>query len=104
MLTPIEKDFIIYWQANRNKQKKITKQLTIGLPLGLLFGLPILLNFFSGWNSRIHVISRGQLITLIVAVLIIIVFMAIFSTKFKWDRNEQYYLELLEKQKKTTQN
>ena len=39
MLNEEEKKFIQYWEANRLKEKKVMKQLLIGLPIGALFGL-----------------------------------------------------------------
>jgi hypothetical protein len=105
MLTPDEINFITYWQNNRAKQKKITSQLMIGLPTGLLFGLPILLNLFLEWNNQIQVITRGQLYILVIAVAIITSFISVFTVKHKWDLREQHYRELLVKQKKeVTQN
>jgi integral membrane sensor domain MASE1 len=100
MLTKEEDNFITYWEANRLKQKKITNQWLIGLPAGLLFGLPILLNLFSGWNARINFFQHGQLAVLVIAVIIIIAFFSIFTVKHKWDLREQHYNELLYKKKK----
>jgi hypothetical protein len=100
MLTEEELNFIKYWEANRDKQKKIRNQLLIGLPTGLLFGLPILLNLFVDWNVQIKVITRGQLNVMLIAVLIIVSFIAVFSIKHKWDLRELHYRELLEKQRK----
>jgi hypothetical protein len=68
----------------------------------MVFGLPILLNLFSGWDTQIKFMTRGQLNTLLIAVFIIITFIAIFTVKHRWDLNEQHYRELLQKQKKET--
>jgi len=51
MLTSEEKKFIEYWEQNRMKQKRVVKQLFIGLPLGVLFAAMIFINFFSGWYN-----------------------------------------------------
>jgi hypothetical protein len=40
-----EEKFIEYWEKNRDKESKLTFQLLSGLPWGLLFSLPILINF-----------------------------------------------------------
>ncbi len=103
MLTKEEENFILYWEANRDKQKKVTRQWYIGLPIGLLFGMPILLNLFSGWHKRLKQMSGSQLDVLIVAVLIIVTFIAIFSVQHKWDLREQHYRELLYKRNKALQ-
>lgn len=76
----------------------------IGLPLGLVFALPILINFFAGrlWYKRADAIGNTQMspVVLIVAVLAIAVFIAIFNRKLKWEKNEQFYKELKAKELK----
>jgi hypothetical protein len=68
----------------------------IGLPLGLLFALPILVNFFSGWYTRADMVGRSQFnpLILIIAVLGIAIFFGLFSKKHQWDMREQRYQEL----------
>ncbi|HTQ64932.1 MAG TPA: hypothetical protein VMI12_09045 [Puia sp.] len=100
MLTPEEKDFIHYWEQNRLKQKKIFRQLLLGIPLGLLFVIPILINFASGWYKRAEMVANTQDFNpgvLMAACLLIIGFVAIFSRKVRWEKNEQYYQELRSK-------
>jgi hypothetical protein len=105
MLTDEEKSFIAYWEQRRLSEKKLLKQWLVGLPVGLLFGVPIFVNFFSGWYKRADMIvnsrmSNNQLdpLVLIVAVVIIISFVAIFSKRHKWEMNEQRYRELKAKE------
>jgi hypothetical protein len=98
MLTQQEKDFIDYWERNRDRQKKLFRQLLIGLPAGMLFAVPIFINFSSGWYKRAAMISHTDdfnPVVLVVALLIIVVFIAIFSKKQQWDMREQQYRELL---------
>jgi hypothetical protein len=102
MRTEEEKRFVEYWRKNRDKEKKLFRQLLIGLPVGLLFAIPIILNFSSGWNKRASMWARGHAddntpMVLIIAALIIIVFVAIFSKRHKWEMYEQQYLEILSK-------
>lgn len=104
MLNKEEQDFVTWWEASRLRQKKITNQWTIGLPAGLLFGLPVLLNLFSRWNGQVPYMNRGQLNILLIAVLLIISFYAVFSIRHKWDLREQYYRELKAKEKNATVN
>ncbi|MBX3257606.1 MAG: hypothetical protein KF862_25995 [Chitinophagaceae bacterium] len=96
MLSNEEKEFIAYWEQNRLKEKKTFRQLLIGLPLGLVFTLPILVNFMSGWYKRADMVGRTQFnpVVLICAAIIIVVFFAIFSKRHKWEMNEQRYQEL----------
>ena len=105
MLTEREKQFMEYWKQNRDKEKKIFRQLLVGLPLGLLFAVPIILNFTSGWYKRANMWANGHsddgiMPTIIVAALVILVFVAIFSKRHRWEMNEQDYRELELKQQK----
>lgn len=102
MVTDQEKLFIDYWEANRDKEKKIFYQLAIGLPLGLVFALPVLLAvIFHDWYKRMIFISSSQLTIILITVLGIAVFFALFRMRFKWEENEQRYKELKFKQTKT---
>ncbi len=103
MLTEEEEAFIIYWKNNRDKQKRTFRQFLLGIPLALLFVIPIALNFFSGWYKRARMIMNTSDFNpgvLLFALLLIVVFIAIFSRKFRWDQYEQRYIELLAKKKK----
>lgn len=106
MLTDDEKRFLEYWKENRDKEHKWTRQLMVGLPLGLVFALPILLNYISGWYKRADMIAHSQFnpSILIAAVLIIAVFVAIFNKKHKWDQHEQRYLELKAREESEEKN
>ncbi len=104
MLSTEEEKFLKYWEQNRNKERKVRNQILIGLPIGLLFGLPVLLNLFIDWNEQVRVVTRGQFNVLLFAVLIIVSFISIFSVRHKWDLKEQYYKELLFKKNKSQKN
>jgi len=102
MITDQEQLFINYWEANRDKQKQIFYQLAVGLPLGLVFALPVLLSvIFHDWYKRMVFISSSQVTIILITVLGIAVFFALFRMKFKWEENEQRYKELKFKQSKT---
>lgn len=93
-----DEKFIEYWESARIKEKKWLNQLALGLPLGLVFGLPILLSvLLRGWYKRMPFVSGTQFTIILMACLGIAVFYAIFRMKFKWDMNEQHYRELLQK-------
>jgi hypothetical protein len=102
-ITEKEVEFMTYWENHRLKKKKLLNQLLVGLPLGVLFGLPILINLFLGWYKRADMVAHTQLnpVILITAIMLIIVFIAIFSRKHKWEMNEQYYRELKVRQKES---
>jgi hypothetical protein len=102
MLTQQEKDFIIYWEQNRQKQKKTFRQFLVGIPIGLLFAIPILINFLSGWHKRAEMEANNpgdfNPLVLLIALLLIIAFIAIFSKYHQWEMREQRYRELIAKQ------
>lgn len=98
MLSNEDKEFITWWEANSKREKKLVTQLSVGLPLGLAFGFPILLSvMFRGWYKNMPYVSGSQLTVILIAVLLIIVFYAIFRMRMKWELNEQRYRELKEK-------
>lgn len=101
MVTHQEQLFINYWEANREKEKKVFRQLAVGLPLGLVFALPVLLSvLFHDWYKRMVFISSTQITLILITVLGIGVFFALFRMRFKWEENEQRYKELKFKESK----
>jgi hypothetical protein len=107
MISEEEEAFIIYWKTNRDKQKRTFRQFLLGIPLALLFVIPIGLNFFSGWYKRATMIQSTTDFNpgiLLLALVLIVVFIAIFSRKFRWEQYEQRYLELLAKKQKQEEN
>lgn len=100
MLSKEEKEFLHYWQENRLNKKRFLKQFSIGLPIGVLIVAAIFLNLLSGWYKKADMVvrSNSSLIPVIVIALILIaVFFAIFSSRHKWEQNEQRYEELKQK-------
>ena len=99
MLSKEEQAFVEYWKENRLRKKLRFRQLAIGMPLGVILVFAILLNFFSGWYKRadmqINSMSPSQMLVIIAAAIGIILFIALFSARHRWDINEQYYRELL---------
>jgi uncharacterized membrane protein len=93
--------FVKYWEANRSREKKWLNQLALGLPIGLVFGLPIVLSvLMRGWYKRMPFVSGTQFTLILMACLGIAVFYAIFRMKFKWDMNEQRYREIMSRTEK----
>lgn len=88
-----------YWEQNRLRKKKAFRQWSLGLPLGTLIVVAIFAVFFSGWYEKADSVFRKQdaslILVLLVAGILIVVFVVIFSIRHKWDINEQHYLELL---------
>jgi hypothetical protein len=103
MLTEQERRFLEYWEANRLREKKINKQLLLGLPIGLLFAVPVLILLFSGkfWYTRANMEANSQSspVILMIAVICIAVFVAVFYKRHQWEQREQHYLELKAREK-----
>lgn len=99
MLTEEEKGFIGYWENNRLRKKKVWRQLSLGLPLGVVLVIAIFANLFSGWYRRADMEMKQEdsslVLVLLAAALLIVVFVVVFSARHRWDINEQRYRELL---------
>ena len=95
MLTKEEIDFIDYWERNRDRRKKVFYQFLLGIPVGLLFAVPIFINFGSGWYRRAMMVLNSGGLALLLALVLIVIFVAIFSQQHKWDQLDQRYRELL---------
>lgn len=102
MITAEEEKFIKFWEENRSVQKKFFYKLLVGLPMGLVFGLPIILSLiFKGWYKNMDFISGSQVTVVLIAVFGITVFYALFRMHMRWEMNEQFYKELKFKQSTT---
>ena len=107
MLTEQELAFINTWEKNREAESGFVSKLLRGLPMSIMFGLPIILFiisvylFFPEWYTKISNTSSGTFITIIIAVTIAILFFSYFRMHFKWEMNDQLYKELIYKQKKS---
>ncbi len=100
MLTNDEKLFLDFWEKKRDREKRFLRQLAGGLPMGLLFALPVLVAvIFHNWYKSMTYISGSQVIVIVIGVLCIAIFFAVFRMKFKWEKNEQLYKELKLKEK-----
>jgi len=98
MLSKEETAFIEYWEKNRLRRKKTVRQFLLGVPIGLLFVIPIVVNLSSGWYKRADMEANSPDFdprVLFVALLLIVAFTSIFWQRHKWDQYEQRYRELL---------
>ena len=102
MLTPDENKFLEFWERNRKSEKSLFQQFRFVIPIALIFGLAILLNFFTGWYTRANMVANSQFspMVLIVAVVIIAVFSSVFYKRHRWEMNDQRYQELIIKRNK----
>lgn len=103
MITEKDRQFIVYWEAERDKLNTVKAKLLNGLPMAVLFSLPVLLLlfviqfFFPDWYTKISNTSSGTFVTIIIALFISILFFAYFRMHYKWEMNEQIYRELKSK-------
>ncbi|WP_276483184.1 hypothetical protein [Paraflavitalea pollutisoli] len=98
MLNEREQEFIRYWEANRLRQKQWKYQLLSGIPIGLIFAVPVLAIAFTGklWYKRADMAMNAQVnpLVLVLAVFVITVFVSIFYKRHQWDMREQQYQHL----------
>jgi membrane protein YdbS with pleckstrin-like domain len=102
MLDQKERLFVDYWEVRRLKEKQLMFQLLTGLPVGLLFSLPILLILLSGrfWYKRADMVANTQMnpFVLVAVVFIISLFVAVLYKRHQWEMKEQQYRELKAKE------
>lgn len=100
MLTEKDKAFLDYWERNRERENQFANKLIGGLPMAILFSLPILLTvvvvwiFLPDWYMKISKSSSGTFITIIFAMFVISLFYSFFRMQHKWEMNDQLYQEL----------
>lgn len=96
-----EQAFINYWEKQRLRSKRLVRRSLISFPLGIIIVISIFVNFFSGWHKRASMeanASPGLIIVLLIAGMLIVAFVAIFSSYHKWDINETRYKELMNRE------
>lgn len=103
MLTENEKQFVKYWEENRQKEKSWKYQLLTGLPRGLLFSTPVLVLVITArfWYKRADMVANAMTspIILIIAVLLIAIFVAFFYKSHQWEMKDQLYQSLKAREK-----
>lgn len=100
MLNEDEKAFVNWWEQARVRRKKSLRQLAIGLPLGVLLATATGINYLSGWYTRANMelrVNPSEILVVLIGLLLVVVFLIIFSARHKWEMNEQHYQELISK-------
>ena len=104
MLTENEQFFVDSWEKIRDHEKKLSTRILRGIPLGLLFSMPVMIVLFTGrfWYKRADMIlyTKTSPWVLIISIFIITVLFAAFYRYHKWEMKEQQYHELLRKKNK----
>src|SRR4051812_19008245 len=100
MLSEKEIKFLQHWELVREKESSFKSKLFRGLPMASLFGLPIIFSiaiiyFLSPeWYTKISQAAAGSTGTILISVIILILFFSYFRMHFKWEMNEQFYIQL----------
>src|SRR5690242_191852 len=100
MLSEKDKDFIIFWEKERERQNSIPAKLIAGLPMSILFCIPILVLitalylFLPEWYTRVSNNMARSMPTIVIALIICVIFFSYFRMQYKWELNEQHYREL----------
>jgi hypothetical protein len=123
MLSEKDKAFMARWETVREVEGTFRHKFLSGLPMSMLFGLPILLFFaavkifFPSWfttathrssevvvpemTAQFMTLSAGNVIMAFIAVVATVLFFSYFRMHYKWENNEQLYRELKSKEKKS---
>lgn len=91
ILTEEEKEFIQFWEAEGANQKKWVYMLKKHLPKGLIFSIPIALFFFIMGPKRRGIITHSELVIIMICIVVIAIFYAIFKGYVSADRMESHY-------------
>ncbi|MGZ5247903.1 MAG: hypothetical protein ACXWV5_12630 [Flavitalea sp.] len=103
MTSEQEKEFIQYWEEVREHQGKLRTQLFSGIPIGLMFAVPVIIILITSrfWFKRADMVANAKLDPLVfgIAIFLITVFVAVFYKRFQWEQKEQQYQEFKVRQK-----
>lgn len=103
MLSEKDKEFITWWEKERERLNNFPAKLLAGLPMAVLFFLPVLLFitavylFLPEWYTKVSGSIGGSMTSIIVALIICTLFFSYFRMQYKWEMNEQHYLKLKSK-------
>jgi hypothetical protein len=107
MISEKDKAFILFWEKNRMAQNTLASKIARGLPMAIIFVLPVILLvlsvwlFIPEWYIKISKTSSGMFATALFALFLVVLFYSFFRMQYKWEMNEQLYQEL--KAKETNQ-
>jgi hypothetical protein len=102
MLSETEESFLEYWSRKGGTEKNSLRPLLVGFSFGVVFGIATIISIFSGWAIRATMVANSRLSAglLLLIILTVSIFMGYFYRSFRWEKNEQYYRELLAKKKR----
>lgn len=98
-LSQADKEFISFWEKERDRRKKWSYLLFHNLRMGTLFGAPIAIFFMAEAPRHRSLITHTDLTIIMICIVLIIVFYAFFRGYSKWDKSNSRY-EILKMREK----
>lgn len=102
LLTEEEKKFVSFWEKERDRRKKWTYLLTHNLRMGIIFGAPIAIFFMLEAPRHRSLITHTDLVLIMICIVLIACFYALFRGYSKWDASDSHYQILKMKEKGVT--
>jgi len=96
MIHPDEAAFYAYWEKERALPHYKRKPFLRGFSVSLLMGIVVLVVAEMGWYERANMVanSRGNIIWILIAIIIISVGFGWIYQQFTWEMNEQRFNEI----------
>ena len=105
MLSESEIKFLRHWESVRIEYSTFRSKFLRGLPMACLFAMPVffsivLVYFFSDeWYTKIAQSVSGSITMILISIVVIVCFFSFMRMQFNWEKNEQIYCELKQKEK-----
>ncbi len=103
MLNSNDEAFLLYWAKNREQERTSIRPFLVGLSAGFALGVCLILSLYTGWYERANMQANSRMSSLVflAAIMGVSFFMAFLYRKFRWEMQEQRYMELLARKNKT---
>ena len=95
-----ELEFMAYWESVRATQSRFVYKFFKGLPFAFVFVIPVIISIITvyflspDWFSKFANELKSSLPAICTAFILFIFVYAYMRMHFKWEANEQIYLEL----------
>ena len=105
MLTKEEKHFLDYWKDVRESHGSFSSKLKRGLPMAIIFASTVLVSILlvyglsPDWFTKISQKAKGAFFPIMIAMIASVFFFAYVRMHFLWERNEETYQALKQKEK-----
>jgi hypothetical protein len=105
MLSEEEKHFLDYWKDVREIHSSFSSKLKRGLPMAIIFASTILVSILlvyalsPDWFTKISQKAKGAFLPILIAIIGSVFFFAYVRMHFLWERNEEAYQAIKQKEK-----